>query len=191
MEIIFIATASSLLAFMVLATYDGFYLHLWKYRLYNREESKFEHLTHTVRAILFPAIVLLLLVNQSNFNMFLAGIALAILDFVVLALDANSEDESRKFMGGLPKREYILHLFSNAFHYGVVILALVMKIRITGNTIHFVNNLDFSSFGGQFLLFVANNAIPGALILALLHILLSLNKSRAFLDHQRMRVTCC
>ncbi len=191
MDIVYIATAISLLAYMVLATYDGFYLHLWKYRLYAQQESKFEHLTHTIRAVFFPLIVIFLLINQTNFYLFLVGMLIAVFDFVVLALDANSEQESRKFMGGLPKGEYILHLFSNAFHYGVIVLAIVIKIRVSANGLSFVNNHDFSSFAGKFLVFVADNAIPGAIIIALLHVLLSINKSRSFLDHQRLKITCC
>lgn len=46
-----------LAAFAVLAIIDGFYLHIFKYQLHNHPKSKFEHLTHTVRAVLFPLIV--------------------------------------------------------------------------------------------------------------------------------------
>ena len=57
MEIIYYLSAIFLVLFMLLATYDGLYLHLWKYELFKREESSFEHKTHTIRAILFPLIV--------------------------------------------------------------------------------------------------------------------------------------
>ena len=191
MEIVYFATAFSLFAFMVLATYDGCYLHLWKYRLYAQEESKFEHLTHTIRAILFPLIVFFLLLNQGNFLLFTVGIVLSILDFVVLALDANSEQDSRKFMGGLPKSEYVLHLFSNAFHYGVVILAVVINLRFTDNGVTFSNQVNFSGMAGTILTFVAQNAIPGAVLLAILHVLLSFNPTRHLIDNQRLKIKCC
>ena len=46
MEILFLLSMICLIAFMFLATYDGAYLHLWKYELFNRKESEFEHKTH-------------------------------------------------------------------------------------------------------------------------------------------------
>ena len=56
MGFLFIFSISCLIAFMVLATRDGAYLHLWRYELFRHSESRFEHLTHTFRAI--PFIVL-------------------------------------------------------------------------------------------------------------------------------------
>ncbi|NKI30836.1 hypothetical protein [Croceivirga thetidis] len=191
MEVIFLITAISLFTYMVLATYDGLYLHLWKYQLYNRIESKLEHLTHTLRAILFPLIVIFLVLNQQNFFWFLIGLLLVVIDFVILAIDAHSEEDSRKFMGGLPKQEYILHLFANATHYGLVVLIIALKIRFTENTLLFISEIDYSSLAGRTLLFVAENAVPGAFILALLHILLAIEGPRNFLHNQRIKVNCC
>lgn len=191
MEIVYITTVFSLLAFMVLATYDGFYLHLWKYRLYASEESKFEHLAHTIRSILFPCIVFCLLLNHGNYLLFVSGIVFSILDFIVLVLDAKSEQDSRKFMGGLPKNEYILHLFSNAFHYGIVVLSLVINLRISEKKLQFIGEINSSSIAGSALIFIAENAIPGAIILAILHLLLSYEKTQKVLDRKRQLIQCC
>ena len=72
MGILFLLSMICLGAFMVLATYDGAYLHLWKFELFNHEESRFEHKTHTIRAILFPPIVWLLFIDTSQVG-FLIG----------------------------------------------------------------------------------------------------------------------
>ena len=44
---------ASLALFAAVGAYDGLYLHLWKYRLYAREESRREHALHTAVAFLF------------------------------------------------------------------------------------------------------------------------------------------
>lgn len=51
MEMAFIISIVLLIAYSLLALFDGVFLHLYKYRLYEHKESKFEHLTHTIRAI--------------------------------------------------------------------------------------------------------------------------------------------
>lgn len=109
-------TTTLLVLFAILAIFDGFYLHIFKYQLHNHSESKFEHLTHTLRAILFPLIVYYLFIKQDGSTSFFIGILFVILDLLILAIDAYVEKDSRVFMGGLPRWEYILHLFVNGFH---------------------------------------------------------------------------
>lgn len=175
---------------MILATYDGFYLHIFKYSLFNQKESLFEHKTHTIRAILFPLIVWLLFLNETSLIGFIIGVFLVVLDLVVLAIDAFSEKESRKFMGGLPKWEYIVHLFSNGFHFSAIILVLALKLNITDSSIYFLNTLSDSTAENLFQL-VSVNVIPGAIILALLHVLLLENKTRSTWNFYRSKITCC
>jgi hypothetical protein len=131
-----------LLAFAALAVIDGFYLHIFKYQLFNHPESKFEHATHTIRAILFPLIVYFLFVKQDSISSFYIGISLIIIDIIVLAIDAFSEKESRAFMGGLPQWEYILHLFVNGFHFASVAVFLAVKLYLTENGINIVHDLS-------------------------------------------------
>jgi len=190
MDILFYLATSSLVLFMILATYDGFYLHIWKYRLFDREESLFEHKTHTVRAILFPLIVWLLFINETNFSLFLAGIALVVLDIIVLGLDAYHEKESRSFMGGLPTWEYIVHLFANAFHFAAIILVLALRIDITDGALLFVDTIA-SSEAHTLFQFIAANVIPGAIVLAILHFVLMIEKPKNIWLNYRSKVTCC
>lgn len=64
METAIVITSISLILFSILALYDGFYLHIFKYKLHNQSESKAEHYTHTIRAVLFPAILYFLFLKQ-------------------------------------------------------------------------------------------------------------------------------
>jgi len=174
---------------MLLATYDGVYLHLWKYELFNREESLFEHKVHTIRAILFPLIVYLLFMNTGPIA-FWIGLALVTLDLVVLGIDAYVEDESRSFMNGLPKWEYILHLFSNSFHFAAIVLLIATRINIGESGIAYSSEfLSVSVF--ETVQFVAKNILPGAIVLAFLHVILSFDFGRQLYNGLRLRITCC
>lgn len=175
---------------MILATYDGFILHIWKYRLFDRKESKFEHKVHTVRAILFPLIVWLLFINETNLMLFLIGITLVAIDIIVLGIDAYHEKESRSFMGGLPTWEYIVHLFANAFHFAAIILVFALRMEITEGGLIFVDQVAVS-YAHDVFQFVSVNVIPGAIVLALLHFILMLEKPRNFWMNYRSKVSCC
>ena len=190
MDILLYLATACLILFMLLATYDGFYLHIWKYRLFDRKESLFEHKTHTIRAILFPLIVWLLFINEANFSLFLTGIALVVLDLVVLGIDAYHENESRSFMGGLPKWEYIVHLFANAFHFSAILLVLALRLEISEGTLLFVDTIIISQAQALFQ-FIAVNVIPGAIVLALLHFILMIEKPKRIWINYRVKITCC
>lgn len=190
MEILFYLATFCLILFMILATYDGFFLHIWKFQLFNREESAFEHKTHTIRAVLFPLIIWFLFLNETSWIGFLLGISLVLIDLIVLGIDAYSEQESRSFMGGLPKWEYIIHLFSNAFHFAAIILVLSLKLTISDSAVHFVTSFAASP-AHDFFTFISVTIIPGALILAILHSVLLLKKPQAFWNNYRSKITCC
>jgi len=175
---------------MVLATYDGLYLHLFKFGLFNREESIFEHKTHTVRAILFPLIVWFLFINETSFVGFLMGLTFVFLDLIVLGIDAYSEKESRSFMGGLPRWEYIVHLFANAFHFSAIVLVLSLKINVVDSGLVFIDHFASSS-AKELFAFVSINVIPGAIILAILHFILLLDGPKTFWNMYRSKITCC
>jgi len=91
MEIAFIILTSLVVLFAMLAIYDGFYLHLFKYQLHNQATSKNEHLTHTIRAVLFPAIVYTLFLQQNSNTCFYLGLLFVSLDIIVLGIDAFME----------------------------------------------------------------------------------------------------
>ncbi|KPM32280.1 Hypothetical protein I595_1930 [Croceitalea dokdonensis DOKDO 023] len=191
MDLINYTISICLFAFMALATYDGFILHIWKYKLYQQPESIFEHKTHTVRAILFPLIVWSLLI-QTDKIFFFIGLALTAMDLVVLTVDAYSEKDSRTIMGGLPRKEYILHLFANGFHFAIIALALVLKLSIVGTTLVYLPvQLDQDAFSTVLLAFMAKNAIPGAVVLAMVHVALLFTLPRNLWEVHRTKIRCC
>ncbi|MBK6266207.1 hypothetical protein JKA74_14270 [Marivirga sp. S37H4] len=176
MEIGFIISSILLVAFAILATYDGLYLHLMKYRLPNYRQSKTEHITHTLRAILFPAILYFVFISSSP-EYFYFGLLLVFIDIITVGIDAYSEENSRLWMGGLPRWEYILHLFVNGFHFATISVFLVLKIRLEAGSVVIVNGFEevasYSAFS-----WLVINLIPGAIIVALLHLLLNFQKPR-------------
>lgn len=172
----FIIAGISLFIFALLGVYDGFYLHLVKYRLYGHKESKFEHFIHTARTLLFPLILYFLFLGQNEVSLYL-GILFVVLDIIALGVDAYSEEDSRAFMGGLPRGEYILHLFVNGFHFATIAVFLVLKIRITEQEWYLLNNFENVASYGLFIGLV-KNLIPGAILIALLHVLLNFKKPK-------------
>ncbi len=189
METLYFLSTLCLVLFMVLATYDGFYLHIFKYELFNYKESVFEHKTHTLRAILFPLIVWLLFIETSQLSLFF-GIAFVALDLIVLAIDAYSETDSRTFMGGLPKWEYIIHLFANSLHFAAIILIIATRISIVGSEVIIDTNV-IASLGKSISAVTAVNIIPGAIVLAVVHLALLFPFGRAKWNLIRKKITCC
>jgi hypothetical protein len=190
MAMSFIILSILLLSFAILAVYDGFYLHIFKYQLHNHAESRFEHITHTIRAIFFPAILIFLFIKQDCNTSFFIAIALVFLDIIVLGMDAFSETDSRKFMGGLPRWEYILHLFVNGFHFATIALFLAIKIKIEGNESSLIQNFEGVKHHDIFL-FIAQNLLPGAILIAILHIITLFPSTKIYWNNLRARVTCC
>ena len=178
MEILYYLASICLTVVILLGFYDGFYLHLWKYELFNQRDSIYEHKTHTARAILFPLIIWLLFLSTSIIN-FWFGIMFVLLDLIILGIDAYSEKDSRKFMGGLPRQEYLIHLFVNGFHFAVIFLFLAIKIEVTESNLSILTSLEQSS-GSQIFNFVSTQAIPGSILFAIVHLLLLSPKAKEY-----------
>jgi hypothetical protein len=189
MEILFFFAILCLLAFMILATYDGVYLHLWKYELFAHLESRFEHLTHTIRAVLFPLIIWFLFIETDVLS-FRIGVSLMLIDLLVLGIDAYSEKDSRTFMGGLPRWEYILHLFANSLHFATFMLIIATKVVLTEQTLVYSDAfLAVESFA--LVQLIAINVIPGSILLALAHVWLATQAGQRLWHKYRLKITCC
>ncbi len=190
MDIAIIISSFLLILFVVLALYDGFYLHILKYQLFNQKESKTEHITHTIRAVFFPAILYFLFIKQDSNASFLIGTAIVILDIIVLAIDAFVEKDSRHFMGGLPRWEYIIHLFVNGFHFASIAVFLSIKVRYENNQMSIVSNIDqYQNY--KIFHTIVINLLPGAILIALLHLLLCIPKTRIHWNNLRDKIQCC
>lgn len=190
MEIAFTIAIILLTLFAILGLYDGFYLHIFKFKLYERPESRTEHIMHTIRGVLFPAILYFLYLKNDCTTSFFIGMTLVLLDIIVLGIDAFVEKDSRVFMGGLPRWEYIVHLFVNGFHFASIAVFLVIKLSFANGLVHF--RTDFSSVSNYPLfIIIVKNLIPGAILMSLLHLMVLFPKTVEPWNRLRARITCC
>lgn len=190
METAIIINTVLIILFSILAVYDGLYLHIFKYRLHNHTESRTEHFTHTLRAIFFPAILYFLFLQQDCQISFIIGIVAVILDLLVLGIDAYIEKDSRKFMGGLPRWEYILHLFVNGFHFASIAVFLSLKLKYGNDGIIIIPSIAEYQNSKLFHT-VIGNLLPGATIIAIVHIFLCFSKTRLYWENLRQNIRCC
>ncbi|MBT2620352.1 hypothetical protein [Chryseobacterium sp. ISL-6] len=188
METAFILSSVLLISYSLLAVFDGVFLHLYKYRLYEHKESRFEHLTHTIRAILFTGILISLFINIESNNWFIFGSILIVADIITLVIDAYVEKDSRQFMGGLPRWEYIIHLLVNGFHFAAIAVFLVIKVNFEADGITLVNNFQEGESFQSFKL-IAQNLLPGAIIISFLHLLVYSPKFNYYFN--KIQLKCC
>lgn len=143
--------------FAVIAFVDGILVHLVRERLHRRPETRVEHGLHTGRAIAFPLILL----------WFFAGVA-PTLGVVVLAVDQlleiadmAIERRSRAYSNGLRTSEYLIHGGA---------------LTLRGAAIAF--SVSAGSPSPALVTFVWY-LLPGAIIGAILHVVLILPVRRA------------
>lgn len=112
--------AICLVLFTAIAGIDGLYFHLYRYRLYKRPPSRYEHRLHTVNAVLFvPLVALLFCVTPSGIFLWLA-LGLFAITLIVEILDVVCEPKSRRDLGGLSGSEYLMHFLMAALRVGTV-----------------------------------------------------------------------
>ncbi len=155
-----------LVLFAILSFVDGVYLHLIKYRLQEKKDSKNEHLAHTGRAILFIPITLMLFYwNLSGlFLWFLA--ALVAIDLGVEAFDVLEEKKSRAKIGGLSSGEYLLHVVLTTTRVVALTLSLASKPVEA-----WISSADLPVYP-EAVRFVSFQIVPGAAFIALVHVIL-------------------
>ncbi|HZH03721.1 MAG TPA: hypothetical protein VEY30_08060 [Myxococcaceae bacterium] len=98
------------------AAVDALYYHLWKYRLFERPETRREHWLHTAMSAAFVGVVWGLWCARSLGAWWWV---LAIWQGATLAIslwDVALEPQTRARFGGLSGREYFLHMLMNALH---------------------------------------------------------------------------
>jgi hypothetical protein len=155
---------------LVIGAIDGLYFHLWKFRLYRRPQSRLEHWTHTLRALLLPFEVgFAYLGERTSFGLW--GLLLAAsADFGIAIWDVSIERESRRDLGGLPPSESVVHFVATTFHSSGSVLAML--------------SWPFSAWvfapgvlapaPPETLSLLAKLLLPGAVAVALLHVVLGL-----------------
>lgn len=190
MTLPFLLISILLVAFSVLALLDGIYLHLIRFKLYRLPEAKFEHFTHSIRAILFPAILYFLMLQQHKPVYYYIGCIAVAIDLLVLGIDAYVEKDSRKAMGGLPRWEYIIHLFVNGFHFAALAVFFSLKLSYSIELGLQLENLralnDFATFSQLLVLL-----LPGAIGIAVAHVLVMVPAVQNFLQGRLSNIRCC
>ncbi|APJ04060.1 hypothetical protein [Silvanigrella aquatica] len=116
-----------LFIFITIASIDGIYFHLYKYKLFAIKESKKEHLLHTANSFLFPFTVLFLFLDTFQGLYLWIGIFLTLLTLVIEFLDVFEENKSRKNLGGLTSLEYSMHFAMSGLRATFTTLILVSK----------------------------------------------------------------
>ncbi|MCA9611598.1 MAG: hypothetical protein H6721_08580 [Sandaracinus sp.] len=97
---------------------DVLYYHLFRFRLFEREQSVAEEITHLMRHLTFVALVALLSRGVCDGWTDAAVITLFAIDLVNSSADVLLEPRSRQALGGLPAGEYFLHFLGT---FGVAI----------------------------------------------------------------------
>jgi uncharacterized membrane protein HdeD (DUF308 family) len=184
-QIIIMSATISVLIFGIIGIIDGFYYHLWKFKLHKHSETRFEHWIHTIRAAAFLALLYLLFLNDFGGKYLLIALGIVLLDIVILVIDLVAEKDSRENLGGLPHNEYIVHVIANALHYIALALILVAKPLSSWelNASHLIER-EFPSFTEM----VAINLIPGVILMVVFHLLLMNKKVALLFDNLQEKV---
>ena len=111
-----------LLAFTTIASVDGFYFHLYKYRLWERPESRREHWLHTWNACLFPLTLAPMFLAAATGAYLWAGLLLNVATLVIESFDVFEERGSRASLGGLTSTEYWMHFLMSGLRWGYAVL---------------------------------------------------------------------
>ncbi|QDK44651.1 hypothetical protein DOM22_05490 [Bdellovibrio sp. ZAP7] len=181
-------TASSwiLLVFLFLSAFDGIYYHLWKFRLQERKDSKFEHITHTLRAVLFvPTIILVYWIGLQSYILWVT-LAILAFDLVTEVLDVLNENESRATLGGLPSNEYLVHITLTTLRVAALTLAFA---ALPNEAWHL--NAAISVEVPELSKLIAMQVLPGAVIVASLHVYLIFDPMLITRAEAYLKNKCC
>ncbi|TGL21072.1 hypothetical protein EHQ46_08980 [Leptospira yanagawae] len=156
-----------LVMFTGLAFFDGIILHLWKYKLYKYNDTIYEHKLHTFRAILFPFVLVGFFLYELSGILYILTLFIVSVDIVIQIFDMMEEKDARSRFGGLSSFEYILHVTLTSLHSSMLLLYILSKPK---NSISF-EIMEINVTNGIHH-FVAINLLPGAIFIAILHIVL-------------------
>ncbi|MCC5816488.1 MAG: hypothetical protein JJT78_17185 [Leptospira sp.] len=148
---------------------DAILLHLWKFQLYKFSETRKEHLLHSIRAILFPILILGMLVFQIKGIYLFAFLGFIFTDLVFQIWDMWIERKARKIFGGLSSLEYTVHGILIFFHSAFLAVFIIYNFQMN----HFSGEIEsIFLLEDSWATFIGWNLLPGASMIALLHIIL-------------------
>jgi hypothetical protein len=173
-DTLLILSSALLLVFAALSAVDGVYIHLARLRLHAHAASWTEHVWHTGRAVLFAPILLSLFTHVTGGALLWAGIALLVVDQALELLDTTSENESRAALGGLGTFEYVLHILLTTLRTAAIAVGLAARPAAAWS-LSAPNVLgELPGFWGVAVL----QLVPGAVVIALLHVGLAVRHRR-------------
>lgn len=146
---------------------DGVYFHLIKYKLYARRESIAEHLTHTLRAVLFGPMIYLLFGRCFGGLALWGALGMVLVDFAIQSWDVLIERTSRSVLGGLSSLEYWIHVVAITTHVAAVTLVLAARPASAWST---SAPTVMPGAWPAIARFATLGLVPGATGLALLHL---------------------
>ena len=111
----------------LVATIDGAYFHLYKYRLYARPDSVVEHFTHTLRAVTMTIAALVFFAFNVGGLLLWAAVGVIVIDIAIETWDVLIEKKSRAGIGGLSPAEYLSHAHAIFLYAGAYALVLAAK----------------------------------------------------------------
>lgn len=117
-------------AFLLVASIDGIYYHLHRFRLWAHRETWGEHVLHTLRAELVPLMLWAFFMQGPALGL---AAALVGLDVLATVLDVRIEPKSRRRFGGLPRGELLVHVVATVLH--VVALGAGFAAKLSGEAL--------------------------------------------------------
>ena len=165
--ITFYTAAVCLVLFTTVAGIDGLYFHLYRYRLFRRPQSRYEHSLHTINVTLFvPLVALIFCVAPTGIFLWLAA-ALFFASILVEILDVLCEPGSRSELGGITRSEYLMNFIMAGMRFG----AIVPMLANTQPGDWLFSKTDLAARPLWLFLLGAYIIVPGVLV-AVLHIVL-------------------
>lgn len=158
-----------LVPYAALASVDGLYLHLWRYRLHARPESRREHLLHTAYAVLFAMTLALVYGIDTRGIALYAGLGIVLAETTISLWDVWEEPASRRAFGGLSAGESLLHAVLITLR--AASLALVLGGKPTSAWA--LSGPTLPAGYGPFAESVVSLLLPGAAAIAALHVWLA------------------
>ncbi len=163
---ILIASTILLGLFAIVATVDGLYLHLYKYRLHARPDSYREHLWHTGRAILFVPALILVWASPTAGGLLWIGVGLVAVDLVLEIGDMLGERASRATLGGLSTFEYAVHGVAVTLHASSLALALITRPATAWSWTATESGVAYPAWIET----AVHGLVPGAVAVAIIHV---------------------
>jgi len=111
----------------IVASIDGVYFHLHKYKLYAYPDTFEEHITHTFRAVMMTLASCLLFIFNVSSCLLWAAVGVMIADLIIQSWDVLIERRSRVRFGGLSSLEYLVHANAIVLYSTVWVLVFVAK----------------------------------------------------------------